>query len=119
MTRTRRNVAIFASVILAIPTVNFMSALVVFPLAVYALFAIVANFGPLAMLAAAGLERIGLRIDQAKLFDKWAYCGIIWLGCAFGLSRWGDAAGSLGGRNEPYFKVLFMPYIALYQYLIG
>jgi hypothetical protein len=119
MTRTHRNTAIVASVILAIPTVNFMSALVVFPLAIYALFAIIANFGPLAMLVAAGLERVGLRIDWAKLFDKWAYCAIVWVGCAFGLSRWGDAAASLGGRNEPYFKVLFMPYIALYQYLVG
>jgi hypothetical protein len=119
MTRTRRNTAIVASAILAIPPINFMSALVVFPLAIYALFAIIANFGPLAMLVAAGLDRVGLGIDRVKLFDAWAYCGIIWVGCAFGLSRWGDAAASLGGRNEPYFKVLFMPYVAVYQYLLG
>ncbi len=111
MSRTRLYVAVAGALILAIPIVSFISALVVFPLAVYAFFALVANFAPLLIAGAAGLNQIGLRINLAKIVESWQYCGILWLGCAFGLSRWGDAGSSMGGQNIPYFKVLFAPWL--------
>jgi hypothetical protein len=119
MSRARLTGLIIGSIILAIPMVTFISALVVFPLVFYAGLAIVANLAPLPILAMQGLRHLGIRIDPAWLIEMWISCGILWIGCAHGLARWGDTAGALGARNEPYFKVLFMPWVVLYQYLTG
>lgn len=114
MTRAKRNIAIVASLLLAIPALSFTSGLVVFPLLFYALLAIVANFAPVLYAAGMGLRRIGLNLDLSRLYEAWAYCGIIWIGCAYGLSRWGDAASTMGAQNIPYLKVLFAPWLILF-----
>jgi hypothetical protein len=117
MSRTRLIVAVVASAVLAVPMVTFVSALVVFPLLFYAGLAIVACYAPLAILATSAFERNGPRLRTARLIETWQYCSIIWVGCAFGLSRWGYAASSMGGRNEPYLKVLLFPYWLVYEYV--
>jgi hypothetical protein len=119
MSRNRLIGLVAVSIILAIPIVTLISALVVFPLIVYFAFAAVACFGPLAIAAAIALERLGIGGLRARVTEMWASCSILWVGCAFGLSRWGDAGSAIGARNEPYFKVLFLPYTTLYKYLIG
>ncbi len=119
MPRWKLIVACVASVILAIPGVTFVSALVVFPIAVYAVFAAIANFAPPVLFAAAGLRRAGLSLDTDKVFEAWAFCAILWVGCAYGLSHWGDAASSMGGRNSAYFAMLFAPWRLLMGYTIS
>ncbi|WP_317057684.1 hypothetical protein [Roseovarius rhodophyticola] len=114
MNRRKRNIAIVTAVILAIPTVNFISALVVFPIAIYALFAIVANFAPLVFVPLAAAGRLEASTLGGKLMEKWQYFSIMWLGCSFGISRWGDAAASMGGQNTDYLKVLFAPWFYLF-----
>lgn len=111
MSRVRLYTAIVAAIILAIPVVTFVSALVVFPLLVYALFAIVANFAPLVILAARGARKLGRNVDVSQVVEAWKYSAIIWVGCAFGLSRWGDVASTMGATNTPYLKVLLAPYL--------
>ncbi|MBL8565850.1 MAG: hypothetical protein JNM89_09045 [Hyphomicrobiaceae bacterium] len=119
MSKTRLYVAIFASVVLAIPAVTLVSSFVVFPILFYAALAVIANFGPVAYFAAAGAQRIGLRFDIAPLREATLYCGIIWVGCAFGLSRWGDVGQAIGAKNEPYLDVLFAPWIFAVRHLIA
>lgn len=111
MSRVRLYFAIAVALVLAIPIVTFISAMVVFPLALYAFFAVVANVAPLGIAAIHGLNRFGWTFNPARLVETWRFCGIIWIGCAYGLSHWGDVAASMGGRNLPYFKVLFAPYL--------
>jgi hypothetical protein len=61
------------------------------------------------------VRRIGLRLDTARLLEKWQFSAVLWIGCAYGLSHWGDAGQTIGARNIPYLKVLFAPYL----YLLG
>ena len=114
MPRHKLYIAIAASVIFAIPLVTFVSALVIFPLFFYGFLALFANFGPIALAIATGIEKLGMRVGRNRLYETWAYCGIMWIGCAYGLARWGDAAQLMGARNQPYFKVLFAPYVYLF-----
>lgn len=109
MSKKRLYTAIIGATLLAIPTLNFISALVVFPLAVYALFAIVTNFAPILIV---GAKSLGM--NSSKLLENWKYFGILWIGCAFGLSRWGDAGASMGGENVPYLKIFFAPWLMLF-----
>ena len=119
MSRAKIITAIAGALFFAIPTVSLMSAMVFFPLIMFALFAIVANFAPVAILAARGLRAAGIALDETALIQHWVYFGILWLGTAFGLSRWGDAGASIGGKNTPYLDMLFMPWHALASYLGG
>lgn len=114
LSKKKRNIAIAVAVILAIPTVNFISAFVVFPLFVYALFALVANVAPVILAPMALTGRLDASALGQKLLETWQYFGIMWIGCAFGLSRWGDAGASMGGQNIPYLKVLFAPWLYLF-----
>ena len=107
--------AIALSLILAIPLVTLISSFVVFPLLVFAALGIFANAAPVLLLAAEGLRRMGLRVDSTRLLEKWLFCAVLWIGCAYGLSHWGDAGSTIGARNLPYLKVLFAPYL----YLLG
>jgi hypothetical protein len=118
MSGVRLRVALVASVVFAFPIVTLVSSMLVFPILFYAAIAIVANFGPLAILATHGLSRLGLRVDRAAVFEAWAYCSIIWVGCAFGISRWGEVGRSLGARNQPFFEVLFAPWRMLIEYVM-
>jgi hypothetical protein len=110
MSRTRLITACVGAAVMAIPMFSLISAMVVFPLAFYGFIAIVANFGLLGVLLLDSLSRRGYRLNPQSLAQTWIYCGIMWLGCAFGLSRWGDAGASIGGRNMPYTEVLFAPW---------
>ena len=103
------------SVILAIPFVTFVSSMVVFPILVFGAIGIVANFAPPLLLLAACFNRLGLSLGTRRMLELWQFSAIIWIGCAFGLARWGDVASTMGGRNIPYLKVLFAPY----RYLLG
>lgn len=107
-------IAIGAALFLAIPFITFISALVVFPLALYAMFAIVANAGFVIMAAAALLQWADVRLPLAPaLIAKWRDCSIIWAGMAFSISRWGDVASSMGAKNTPFLDVLFAPLLYL------
>lgn len=115
MSRTRLITACVGAALMAVPMFSLISAMVVFPLAFYGLIAIVANFGLLFVLLLEGLSRYGFRLNAQAVAETWVYCSIMWLGCAFGLSRWGDAGAAIGGRNMPYFEVLFAPW----NFLLG
>lgn len=115
LTRWRLIAAIVLSLVLAIPHVTLIASLVVFPIFVFGALGIFANVGPILLLAVAGLRRIGLRLDSARLLEKWQFCAVLWIGCAYGLSHWGEAGQTLGAHNIPYLKVLFAPYL----YLLG
>ena len=114
--KSRLIVACVASLVLAIPLVTLMSALVVFPLLFYGLLAVIANFGPIAILATRAL---GLGAAHCKVLEAWTFCAIIWVGCAYGLSHWGDAGSTLGAKNSPYFEMLLAPYFILFKYVTG
>lgn len=115
LSRAKLIIAIAFSLIFAIPAVTLVSAFVVFPIFVYGALGIFVNAAPVLLLAAAGLQRMGLRLNPTPLFEKWQLAAVLWLGCAWGLSHWGDAGSTLGARNLPYFKVLFAPWF----YLLG
>lgn len=119
MSRTRLTIVIVAALIFAIPFVTFISMMVVFPILFYGLIAAVANFGPPLLLVAFGLERTGWQVKAQGLFETWQVCGILWVGCAFGISRWGDVAASMGARNMPFLEVLFAPWLLLLGYEVG
>lgn len=118
MSKTRLYVALAASVVLAIPMVTLISSFVVFPILFYAVLAIVANFGPVAYAATLGARRIGIPLDSEPLREAILYCGIIWVGCAYGLSRWGDVGQTIGAKNEPYFEMLFAPWVIAFRHLM-
>jgi hypothetical protein len=117
MSRLRLSVAVIASVILAFPLVTLASSLVVFPMLFYFGIGIFANFGPIVILVLALLSRLGLSVNRDALVEAWIFCSIIWIGCAFGLSRWGEVGRTLGAKNHPYFDVLFFPWHMLIKYL--
>ncbi len=119
MSRTRLITACVGAALMAVPMFSLISAMVVFPLAFYGLIAIVANFGLVLVLLLESLSRAGLRLPSRYVAETWASCSIMWLGCAFGLSRWGDAGASIGGRNTPYFEVLFAPWNILFGRLLA
>lgn len=115
LTRGQWLAAIGLSLILAIPMVTLVSSMVVFPMLAFAALGIFANAGPVLLLAAAGLRRTGLSLDTSSLIEKWQFCAVVWVGCAYGLSHWGDVGSTIGARNLPYLKVLFAPCF----YLLG
>ena len=117
MSRLRLSVALIASVILAFPLVTLVSSFVVCPMLFYFAIGIFANFGPIVILMVHLLSRLGLSINRDALAEAWIFCSIIWIGCAFGLSRWGDVGRTLGASNQPYFEVLFFPWHMLIKYL--
>lgn len=108
-----------ASLLFAIPIVTFVSLMVVFPILFYGYIAIIANFAPIPLLIVAGLSPASLPSRFHSFVDQWKGCAILWVGAAYGLAHMGDAAATMGARNEPYLKVLFIPYVMLYDYLIG
>ena len=115
LTRGQLIAAIAFSLILAIPLVTLISAMVIFPIFVFGALGIFANAAPVLLLIMMGLRRMGLRLDSTKLLNSWQFSAIVWIGCAYGLSHWGDGGSTLGARNLPYFKVLFAPWL----YLMG
>lgn len=119
MSRARLITACIGAVLMAVPMFSLMSAMVVFPLAFYGLIAVVANFGLVVVLLFEGLSRRGFRLKTRSVAETWVYCSIMWLGCAFGLSRWGDAGASIGGRNTPYAEVLFAPWNILLAHMLA
>ncbi|TCR69743.1 hypothetical protein [Bosea sp. BK604] len=110
MAKARLYFVIGSALLLAVPLVSFVSGLVIFPIAFYAVLAIIANAGLPVVVAGAALRQLGFAIGPSRYYEGWLHCSILWLGCAHGLSHWGDAAASMGGRNIPYFDVLFAPY---------
>ncbi len=118
MSGWRLKVALIASIVFAFPIVTLVSSFVVFPIVFYGALAIIANFAPVAILASAGLTRLGMSINRTPLIEAWLYCGTIWIGCAYGLSHWGDVGGTIGAQNQPYFEMLFAPWRILIAYLI-
>lgn len=120
MTRARLIFAGVAAAFFAIPMVTLVSLMVVFPIIFYAVLAGIANFAPIALLVMYGLQRLGYRVDPQPLFEGWIYCSIIWIGCAFGASHWGDAGGAMiGAKNMPFWEVLFAPWRLLLGYPVG
>lgn len=119
MLGARNYLVIGAALLLAIPIVSFVSGLVVFPILFYGLVAIVANAGLPLVLVAGGLRSLGVTIGSPRLFEGWARCSVLWLGCAYGLAHWGDAGATMGARNIPYLHVLFAPYRYLLGYPVG
>lgn len=111
MNRFKLGAAFVGAVLLAIPALNFVSTMVIFPILIYAVFALVANLAPPVLAAGYGLRALGFDFAMTRLRNAWVYCTILWIGCAYGLSHWGDAARSMGGKNIPYLKVLFAPYL--------
>ena len=119
MTRSRLIFAGVVAAFFAIPMVTLVSLMVVFPIIFYAALAGIANFGPLVLLAMYGMQRLGYRVDPQQMFEGWVYCTIIWAGCAFGMSHWGDFGSAIGARNIPFFEVLFAPWRLLFGYPVG
>lgn len=113
LTRQQWIAAVALALVLAIPIVTFVSAMVIFPILVFGAIGLFANVAPLLLLAAAGLRRLGLPLGMGRLLELWQFCAIVWIGCAYGLSHWGDVARTMGARNIPYLKVLFAPYLLL------
>lgn len=118
MSRARLITALVIAAILAIPGVNMLGAMLMLPLPFYVLVAVIANFGPLLILATRALAAAGLPIGHRTLAAHWLFFCIIWIGCAFGMSRWGYAGASIGGRNAPYLDMLFMPWHVLAAHLL-
>jgi hypothetical protein len=117
MSRLRLSVAVIGSVILAFPLVTLVSSFVVFPMLFYFAIGIFANFGPNAILMVHLLSQLDLPINRDAMVEAWIFCSIIWIGCAFGLSRWGDVGRTLGAKNQPYIDVPFLPWHMLIKYL--
>lgn len=90
--------------------------MVVFPILFHGCVAGVANLGPIGPLVAAGPQLLRLNLRTEKLIDHRKACPSPGLGCAYGLSRRSAASASPGGRNELYFKVLFIPCVMLYDF---
>lgn len=114
MTRVQLWVAIILAVILAVPMVTFVSALVVFPLIVFAALAVAANVGAALLVLEGSLRASGRRFIPDASAAKWELSIVVWLGCAYGLSHWGDVARAMGATNLPYLKVLFAPLLFLF-----
>jgi hypothetical protein len=110
-----RNQLAFAGVlagIFAIPAVTLVSCMVVFPIAFYAVIAAIANFTPIFLLFASCLRRWNFAfVDIPTLWQKWLFFAIIWSGCAYGFSHWGDVASTMGARNYPYLDIWFAPFL--------
>jgi hypothetical protein len=119
MTRARVIFAGVAAAFFAIPMVTLVSLMVVFPILFYAVLAGIANFGPPVLLVMYGLQRLGYRVETPRLFEGWVYCTIIWAGCAFGMSHWGDVGATIGAKNMPFWEVFFAPYRLLLGYPVG
>ena len=104
--------AIFVAGLLSINIVSFFGAAAVIPLFFYMWIAVAANFLPIVILVLVAVQR-ELARDLAKgLTVYWLYWTIMWVGCAHGLSRWGDLE-PLNSVNMPYTEVLFQPWIYL------
>lgn len=111
--------AVVIAAILAIPIVTFVSAMVIFPILFFGSLAIAANIlGPLLVLER-GLRSHGRSFMADRLAAKGEFAVILWVGCAFGLSRWGEVARSMGAKNLPYLEVLFAPILMLLGVRIG
>ncbi len=119
MSRARLITALVLGAILAIPGVNMLGAMLMLPLPFYILLGLIANFAPVLIVAVRTLALAGLPIGHRALVHHWQFFGIIWIGCAFGMSRWGDAGASIGGKNAPFLEMLVMPWLALYSHLTG
>ncbi len=119
MTRSRLIFAGVAAAFFAIPMVTLVSLMVVFPIIFYAVLAAIANFAPPVLLVMYGLRRLGYRVDPQPVFEGWVYCTIIWAGCAFGVSHWGDVGSTIGAKNSPFWEVFFAPYLLLLGYPVG
>lgn len=117
MSRARLITAVVFAGILAMPGINMLGAMLMIPLPFYVLLALIANFGPVLILAARSLAVAGLPVGHRALVAHWGFFGIIWIGCAYGMSRWGDAGASIGGKNAPYFDMLFFPWHSLIAHL--
>jgi hypothetical protein len=98
LTRGQRFAAIALSLALAIPMVTLVSSLVVLLMLAFAALGIFANAGPVLLLAAAGLRRAGLNLGTSRLLEKWQFCVVLWIGCAYGLPNWGDAGSTIGAQ---------------------
>jgi len=90
-----------------------------FPIAVFGLIALIANVGAPFALYDEWRRRGGEASFFRAAMPAWRFFAIIWAGAAFGVSRWGDFAGTMGARNTPYFDVLFAPWIISAQRLFG
>ncbi len=99
--------------------VTLVSLMVVFPIIFYAVLAAIANFAPPVLLVMYGLQRLGYRVDPQPVFEGWVYCTIIWAGCAFGMSHWGDVGSTIGAKNMPFWEVFFSPWRLLLGFLVG
>lgn len=115
LSRPRWIAALALSLILAIPITTLIASMVVFPILAFGALGIFANTAPLLLLAAAGLRRMGLALNMHRLLEAWQFSAVVWIGCAYGLSRWGEVGQTLGARNLPYFKVLFAPYLYFFR----
>lgn len=99
---------------LAIPITTLVLSVFYFPIFVFAAIGIFANVAPLLLLAAAGLCRLGITVGTGQLLGIWQFFGTVWIGCAYGLSRWGDVGSVFGGQNTPYLEMLFAPWFYLF-----
>ncbi len=102
------------AVLLAIPSVSFGCGMLLFPLLVHLAVAVIANFGPVFLALIAGVRQLGMNISISGYFIVWLNCGILWVGGAYGLSRWGDVAAAMGAKNKPFWDVLIYPWLVLF-----
>lgn len=119
LSKSRLATAVVAAMFLAVPGINLLAFMLIFPVLFFAIVALVASLAPLAILAAAGLQALGLRFDVSPLVEAWIYCTILWIGSALGMSGWEIAGRAIGAKGAPFLETLFLVWIAGYRWLIG
>lgn len=113
LTRGQWIASVLLSLVLAFPMTTLISSMVIFPLLAFGLLAVMANTGPILLIIVAGLRRFGWAPDWPRLLPMWQASAILWIGCAYGLSHWGDVGSSIGAKNSSYLKMLFAPWLFL------
>ncbi len=104
--------AIVVGGLLSIHIVSFFGAAAVIPIFFYIWIAVASNFLPVVVFGLTVMQREQARNLAKYLTVYWVYWTIMWVGCAHGLSRWGDL-DALNTQNQPYTQVLFQPWIYL------
>lgn len=98
---------------LAVPFVSFIVVLLTFGIAMYVLLAVGmwAIVGPVCVLLYALLARFKIATWHSFQITAaiWFSALLVHAGFSHGMSRWGDVAGTMGGKNVPYIEAFFMP----------
>jgi hypothetical protein len=114
-------IAVALSLVLASPTGNFMFVALTLGSGLFFMIGIGywAFLGPIAI-ALTALTSF-LKFTSWRVFRfaivLWVSAAIVHVGQSHGLSRWGDAASTMGGKNQPYSTIFWTPVVTIRAWL--